>query len=384
MPPVAAVNARLYRAFAEVARGLKLRGPNPGLELAGRFGVRRFIERHLAGGDAREAMDEPPKPGPWLERAARLRKEARAVSRALTEARIRHCFFKGIALLGRFYRLDERQLADIDLIVDLDHYNDALAAIHGLGYSELGGDGDWAPAARRPGVTLHQADLADDEEDVLIDLHWGLESLATVLPDEELLLPPTVWASVEQERGLPVLTDEYHAALVLHHLVHHDMLHIRGFLDFVLLWQAIPNQGGQMMTALARTLGVERALRVVGRVMVDELLLYPLRGVPLSPADWRGRASLRRWRLKPWMAWAARHVSGQASHVRLTRSLVWRRFLLADAPQTGRLLRDLLAPPPEYLRWRWPDARSEGSAWRRHLTSAFRPSHATTRSQTNR
>ena len=374
MPPLAAVTERLYQAFAEVARGMKLRGQDPGLELAGRFGVRGFIARHLEGGDAPEALEEPPKASEWLERGALLRKEARAVSRGLAEAGVRHCFFKGVALLGRFYRLDERQLADIDVIVDIDHYNEALAAIHGLGYNELRSSGAWVPAARRPGVTLHRDDLDEQEGEakVLIDLHWGLESLATVLPDEELILPPTVWAGVGQERGLPTLNDEHHAAIVLHHLVRHDMLHIRGLLDFILLWQAIPNQGGQFLTDLARLLGVERALRVVGRVMVDELLLYPLRGVPLGPGDWRGRVALRQLRLKPWLAWAARQGMQRAPHMTVTRSLLWRRFLLADAPRTGRLLRELVAPPREYLAWRWPDAPSEGRAWGRHLAAALR------------
>jgi hypothetical protein len=377
MPPVAAVNERLYKAFSEVARGLPLKGPDAGLELAGRFGVRRFVERHVAGGDALEAVEEPPQPGPWTDRGARLRKEARAISRALTDAGVRHCFFKGVALLGRFYRLDERQLADIDLIVDLDHYAEALAAVHGLGFAEFRGGPGWAPASRRPGVTLYRADVDADDEgaDVLVDLHWGLESLATVLPDEELVLPPEVWAGVESYRGLPVPADEHHAALVLHHLVRHDMLHIRGLLDLVLLWQAIPNPGGAMLTGLARTLGVERALRVVGRVMVDELMLYPLRGVPVQPQDWRGRRALRRFGLKPWLTWAARHAHRRAAHVMVTRSLVWRRFLLADAPRTGQLVRDLVAPPPEYLAWLSAGGASDG-AWRSHLASALRSSGA--------
>jgi len=375
MPPIRAVNERLYRAFIEVARATRLRGTDPGLELAGRFGVRRFIERHLAGADSADALEEPPRPGPWLERAARLRKEARAITRALQDAGIRHFFFKGVALLGRFYRLDERQLADIDLIVDLDKYNQALAVIHGLGYAEFRSQAAWVPAARRPGVTLHRSDEEGDGE-VLVDLHWGLESLATVLPDEELVLPPTVWAGITQDRGLPVPADEHHAALVLHHLVRHDMLHVRGLLDFVLLWQAIPNNGGQYLTDLARTLGVERALRIVSRVMVDELLLYPLRGVPNMPGDWRGRRALGRFALKPWLTWAAWHADQPAAHVTVTRSLLWRRFLLADQPRTGQLVRDLVAPPREYLEWRWPSAAAGGKAWRSHMATALRSSGA--------
>ena len=56
----------------------------------------------------------------------------------------------------------------------------------------------------------------------------------------------------------------------------------------------------------------------------------------------------------------------------LTRSLLWRRYLFADAPETGRLMRHLVAPPKEYLRWRWPEAPSEGVAWRRHMANALR------------
>jgi len=374
MPPVAAVNERLYRAFCEVARGMKLGGPDPGLELAGRFGVRRFLERHVAGADGQDAGDEVPPPGRWLERGARLRKEARELSRGLAEAGIRHCFFKGIALLGRFYRLDERQLADIDLLIDLDHYSEAVPVLHSLGYIELGDPGRWAPARGRPGLTMFRPDVTGEDKapDVLVDVHWGLESLATVLPEEEIILPPMVWAEVDRERGLPVLSDEHHAAVVLHHLVRHDLLHVRGLLDLVLLWQAVPNDGGQQLTKLARILGVERALRVVGRVMVDELMLYPLRGVRLSPDDWRGRRALGRLRLKPWIAWAARNVTRHAAHMTLTRSLVWRRYLFADQPQTRRLVRHLVAPPSEYLHWRWPDAPSEGRAWRQHVANAFR------------
>jgi hypothetical protein len=367
MSPIAAVHERLYRAFTDVADRLKLKGPDPALELAGRFGVRRFVERHVSNDDGLA-------PSPWLEQGARLRKEARAVSRALTGAGVHHCFFKGIALLGRFYRIDERQLADIDLIIDVADYSKAFAVLHGEGYAELGNRDRWAPAARRPGVTMHRAfsSTGDNDPNLFLDLHWGLESVGTLLPDEEIVLPPSVWARVGTENGLPVLPDEHHAALVLHHLVRHDLLHVRGLLDFALLWEALPQGAGQELTELARTLGVERGLRVVGRMMVDELHLYPLKGVKLGPRDWRDRLALRHLRLTPWLAWAARNATKGPRHVTLTRSLAWRRLQLADVPHPGRLFRDLMAPPREYLHWRWPGLPSDGAAWRRHMVTAFR------------
>jgi hypothetical protein len=366
MSPRAAVHERLYRTFSDVADRLRLRGPDPALELAGRFGVRRFVERHVA-------HDDHLPPSRWLERGARLRKEARLISRALAEAGVRHCFFKGIALLGRFYRIDERRLADIDLLVDLADYSSAFAALHAEGYVELGDRSRWAPAARRPGVTMHRPfALGDDDPGLLLDLHWGLESLGTLLPDDEIVLPPTVWAGVAHENGLPVLADEHHAALVLHHLVRHDLLHVRGLLDFALLWETLPRDAGAELTDLAHILGVAPALRLVGRVMVDDLHLYPLRGVRLAPRDWRDRLALRQLRLTPWLTWAARNATDRPRHVTVTRSLVWRRLQLANVPHPGRLLRELMAPPREYLRWRWPGSPSDAAAWRRHLASAFR------------
>jgi hypothetical protein len=358
---------RLHRILGDVAERLKLRGADPALDLAGRFGVRRFVERHVSGG-----AELPP--SPWLAEGAHMRKEARRVSRALTEAGVRHCFFKGIALIGRFYRIDERQLADIDLLVDIGQFTDAFTALHGLGYGEFGSQEAWAPAARRAGVTMQRGGggAGAPRGSVLLDVHWGLEPAETVLTDEELVLPPTVWPRVESEHGIAILPDELHAALVLHHLVRHDLLHVRGLVDFALLWNALPRDAGHELSELAGVLGVERALRVIGRVMVDELHLYPLRGVRLGPVGWRDRLAINQLRLRPLLAWAARNASDEARHVKVTRSLVWRRFALADTPHAGRLLRDLLAPPREYLAWRWPNLSSGAMAWRRHLASAFR------------
>jgi hypothetical protein len=367
MSPVANVHERLYRTLSAAAARLKIGGADPTLDLAGRFGVRRFIERHVSPEDELQ-------PSPWLHQAARLRKEARVLSRVLTDAGVRHCFFKGIALLGRFYRIDERQLADIDLLIDRADRVTALTALHAQGYGELGNRAVWGPASGRPGVTMARADrtIAAVDTDLLLDLHWGLESPNTVLPDEEVVLPPAVWARLEDAHGLPVPPDEYHAALVLHHLVRHDLLHVRGLLDFALLWDAVPRVGGQELTDLAHTLGVERALRVVGRVLVDDLRLYPLRGVRLGPRDWRDRAALRHLGLTDWLVRAARHRSAGPRHVTVTRSLAWRRFLLVDDPRSGRLLRELIVPPQKYLHWRWPRVSSDRAAWRRNLVAALR------------
>ena len=185
-------------------------------------------------------------------------------------------------------------------------------------------------------------------------------------------MPSRGFGGGEMEKRLPLLPDEYHAALVLHHLVRHDLLHIRSLLDLALLWEGLPRTAGARLTELARRLGVGRALSVIGRVLVDDVLLFPLRGLQLGARDWRGRAALRGLRMTDWLARAAQHVADTRRHVTVTRSLAWRRYLLADTPRTGQLLGELFRPPREYLRWRWPDAQSDSQAWRMHLGAALR------------
>ena len=367
MCPTIAVPERFYKLLSEVAADLAIKSPEPALELAGRFGVRRYFERQRTG-DSNLAAST------WLERAAQLRKEARDLSAALRDAGVQHCFFKGIALLGRFYHLDDRRLDDVDLLVDLAGRNSALAVLHAHGYEDLNEPGVWGPASRRPGVTMFRVDPSTGERDKrapLMDLHWGLEPVTSVLPTQGVTLPSAFWARIEMDQRLPIPPDEYHAALVLHHLVRHDLVHVRGLLDLALLWEGLPREAGARLTELARHLGVERALGVVGRVLVDDLLLFPIRGVRLGARDWRGRRALRRLRLREWLGWAGRLAGDRRHHVTVTRSLAWRRFLLSDAPRTGDLMGELFRPPPEYLSWRWPEANA-AQAWRLHLAAALR------------
>lgn len=280
--------------------------------------------------------------------------------------RIPHFFFKGIALVGRFYRIEERQLADIDLFVAPAERNAALAVLHGRGYADLREPGGWRPDVERPGITMTRT-----EGDTLLDVHWGLETVNALSSAATVLLPPAVWRGVAPQGGLPVPHDEHHLALVLHHLVRHDLLHVRGLLDVALLWHALPHDAGHEASELAVALGVRRALGVVGRAVVDGLSLYPLRGIKLGASDWRRRRVARHLGITDWLVWAARHSDERPSHVTLTLRRAWLRWLLADEARLMRLIGEVLRPPAGYLVWRYPEA-GPGRAWRAHLRACVR------------
>jgi hypothetical protein len=80
MKQVAEFPERFRKLLRELAPALRIQGPDPAAELAGKFGLRRYVER-LGTGDAEHLQGE------WLDRGSRLLKEARQLSQILNEAR---------------------------------------------------------------------------------------------------------------------------------------------------------------------------------------------------------------------------------------------------------------------------------------------------------
>lgn len=364
------IAARWHSALEAAAAAQGLQRADRAVQLATHLGVRGYVLRHaggrVAGGKDGGTASRAQRLMPQLQ-ATVLREAAVEISRTLAEDGIRHFFFKGIALLGRAYQPGDRELADIDLVVHPKDRSSAIASLHTLGYVDRSDREQSGPAALRPGVTMHRPDRAPRVADILLDVHWGLEPVDRLLPRAHLLVPPPVWAGVHEQHGLPVPLDEHHLALLVHHLVHHDLLHLRGVLDVAQVWARLPRDAGRELTQLATVLGVRRATRAVARVMVRDFNLPPLRGVPIGLDDgWRARRLEPRLRLDEWIVWVGRVEP--AEHVMLTPHRVWRRVLIADDIRTAaHLLRDAVAPPKEFLRWRWPTARSDGAAWLRHV-----------------
>lgn len=354
---------RFYHALEDAADTLRLPEHEGARRLATQFGVRGYIRRLVNG---RPESDKPERVAAHLYETL-FREAAVEVSRLLTRRGIRHFFFKGVALAGRIYQPGDREFADIDLVVHPQQLNAAVAALYTQGYVAFREPDQPGPATMRPGLTMHQPGRGSDFESILLDVHWGLEPVTHLLPRADLAVPQAVWHSLEMERGLPVPLDEHHLALIVHHLAHHDMLHVRGLLDAALLWETLPKRAGVELDEIAGKVGVRRPLHALARVLVDDLTLYPLHGVSIGADGLRGRALEHLLSLRRWLVWAAR--ADEREHVMITPRRVWRRLLLADDLNSTALglLGDALKPPDEYLRWRWPDASTEFAAWMRHL-----------------
>jgi hypothetical protein len=361
------MTVEVARSFAQIlarsAAELGSRDPGAGNRLAAGFGILGFLARNT--GDGRdEALEGARLLAGIIE--STLFEAAVQISRALSVGTVPHFFVKGIALSGRAYRSGDREMADIDLHVMPSLWSRAVNILSDLGYTLLPPEEQDGPAALRAGVALQRGSAGSEITDIAVDLRWGLDPVNRLLPRPDLPVPQTVWRDLDRTGPIPVPSDHHHAALIVHHLVHHDMLHVRGLLDLALLWSRLLPEGGRKFEDLARELGVLRASRMLGKVLVKHFDLSPC-GLEAPPDDVRSRRALALLEPVRWCCWAAR--ASESEFVEITWLRVRRRLLFLDSLRSvPALVQDAVLPPREYLRWRWPYSRSAATALGRHLS----------------
>lgn len=354
---------RLLTALDAAAERLGDRSEHRGARLATRFGFGGFVRRAAS-------LDEAASPN--AERlfhrlhAKVLTDAAAELSHAFTSAGVPHFFAKGVALLGDVYEPGDREMVDIDIYVRPEAREAALRTVRTLGYREEPDAMQSGPAALRVGVALHRVAAENALEQLTLDVHWGVAPVDRLLPRPDLLLPEDVWNKLGSNGSLPVPCDPHHAVLLVHHLVHHDLLHVRGLLDLALIWRRQHGQMGAAAAKLAAALGVHRALRGVAAVLERDLGLPRPRGLEPLDTGWRSRRLEKTLRLPEWFVWAA--AARDAEYAKITARRFGRRLVEIDRlAGARRLVRDAVLPPVEHLRWRWPDARSPFTAWICHV-----------------
>ena len=356
----ASLNERFTEVLARAAAHLDLPGDNPTLTLARRFGIGGYTARTGERADyqsevrARRLIESV-----MLEHAVEL-------SSTLTARGVPHFFFKGIVLARWLYEPGERHFVDVDVCVAPEARGDAVDALRGIGYVELPSANQDGPAELRPGVTLVRGTDRPGLPALNVDIRWGIEPVDRLLPRDDTPIPQSIWQRVATDETLPAPAPEHHAALILHHLVHHDLMHIRSLLDFALLWERLPHEAGAEFEETAIKLGVLRTGRALAAALQRDLGIDPPARVGAPPIGWRGRRLARLLFLEHWLTWAGRATLKE--HKAITANRIKRRLLLLDRLGSARhLVADGFWPPQEWLRWRWPEARS---ARARHLVSA--------------
>lgn len=359
---------RILEILSTAAHACGDEGEETALRLADRLGIGRFLRLRTS----RTPVDDRFDGERVLLGLAQgfLREAAEELSAALTRRGVEHFFVKGVALADRLYEPGEREMSDIDVHVDPSSKIAALATLEELGYYIPPERDQSGPAPLRSGLFAGRYTGSSHLEHIALDVAWGLDPVDRLLPRSDRHVPREVWDRLDRTGALPVPADSHHVALLVHHLVHHDMLHFRGLVDLALLWPRVLEESTPELEGLARRIGVSRATRLLAAVLQSDLGLDLAPTAP-APKDWRGKRARSILEPVEWCIWAS--LADEAEFVEINVKRMKRRILLLDhLVDAGGLFADAIVPPREYLRWRWPQAGSAFRAWRLHLMRTLR------------
>jgi hypothetical protein len=289
--------------------------------------------------------------------------EARRIGDDLDAHQVEHFFAKGIALLGRQYQPGERTSSDIDLYVPPRAGTRAVQRLAALGYEA-------APESQQSGPAILRSSLMVSRDGAspvptTIDLHWALDPVTRLLPRRERPVPARFWNAVTVHEGLHLPGTAHHAALLVHHLVHSDLSHVRSALDVALLMHGERERpdaiDGDEYLAAARELGVARFARRMAALAGDDLGVESMAGA--------GEPGPRRLTLDQWLVRVARTPPDEEALI--TRARIRTRIRTVGWRAAPGLLGDVLFPPAAFLAWRWP-GRRVGRALMSHYGQVLR------------
>ncbi len=352
---------RLYRAIRVAAQDAGLGEVVP--QLLMRFGYPGLMAR---------AKVEPPAPvDEALFRLQQLRhsillEHAGEVATALTQSGTEHFFAKGIALLGTVYQPGDRLMADMDLYIRIDHRGAVLGVLGGLGYRPRAEHEQAGPAALRSSLALER-EAAHDIERTAIDLHWALDPVERVLPRRDRPVPARMWDHLVRTGDLHTPMAEHHAAILVHHLVHTDLLHVRSLLDLAFVFAEVPEDGGAEYLAVCRQLRIERTGISVAGLLAKEFGVA--RPAAIAGQDLPRNRWIDQLTLEGWLGVVARSEPDDDNAITVRR--LRRRLQLIDRPAWRTLGQDVFFPPAAFLHWRW-GTDDLGGARRKHYGQLLR------------
>ncbi len=351
------MKSEVARLFWDAAREAASRLDMEPRELVTELGLLRVLANNVAGlGLARDQYREK------LERLQHqlMQEQALHVSRTLDAAGIRHLFVRGMALIQQHYEPGEREMEDIDILTEACNPRAATAVLADAGFEPYPESEQSGPPALRATTTFFRARPRSDVDELDLDVHWGMESVGRLLPHRETA-PASLFERRRMLDGLPVPHPADHLALTLHHLVHHDLLHVRGLFDAFLLWGEIGRGIDDTFLELVARFRVEsvarRFLAFAARCMDTPAARGDTAGARIAP----GIENLADWLV----------LAGGASereYEAITMARFRRRLHLVDGRRVWlELFRDVIFPPEEFLNWRRPSVQGTLKARMWHL-----------------
>ncbi len=276
--------------------------------------------------------------------SALCREAAGEVSRALSDAGVPHFFAKGVALLETgVYSDGDRTLSDVDVYVPFDSFESGIEALTEDVFFQLMDSQQSGPASLRSAVTLER-EGAGSIDNVHVDCHRGLDPLERLLPRPDRRFDECAWQAVDEKFAVPVPGAPVHCLILLHQLVHNDLLQFHTLADLALIWNSLSESDTRALQRMAVEFKMGGFLLDVAGFMEREFGLtnvFSKRALSGSPA--LELVDLLRNSFSATMSERAMITTGR----------IKTRQSLLDGSVTATLIADSLFPPPDFLRWRW-------------------------------
>ncbi len=296
-----------------------------------------------------------------------LLEAAQEVTGKLSERSVQHFFVKGIALLNRFYEPGDRAMSDMDIYIARSELDEVLSVLNSIGYQKLPEPEQAGPPELRTAMALARSNSSEMERHV-IDLHWSLDPVERLLPRRNRDVPERVWDQLDTSGQIPVPSFEHHAAMLTHHLVHTDLLHVRNLLDLAYLFDAMPIEAGLEYRATCKTLRIGQFATVLARIVAKEFGIERRNAIGKHP-ERLGHFESKHLTLENWLKLVARSHPHDDETITVRR--IRRRLVLVDKGGAKTLFQDLFFPPEEFLRWRWGKHSAMGARFK-HCQQLFR------------
>lgn len=276
-----------------------------------------------------------------------LREAAEELEVKLVESGVPHVFAKGITLLGTVYRPGDRFIADIDLYVPRAEISAAARVIEELGYRPVADEFQAGPPALRSTTAFERAGKTEMDSSC-VDLHWALDPVTRLLPRPHHDVPTTVFDDVRVWNGLTVPAPEQHAAMLAHHIVDTDLLHVRSLLDLAFVFQALPVEAGRAYHDACIQLGIGPFGATLAHFVAEEFGVERRNATGGEPKGWN--TFTRALTLEEWLTAVAQAPPDADDAITMTRI---RRRLHIVRRAAVPVLMDAVFPPRAFLEWRW-------------------------------